>query len=111
MSLWWTSTESTMPAPHKFSRKLHEVIGDEAAEAMVEWMNHTDDKLDDPRADIAELRQEMQVGFAQVEAQFAKVEAAAAQRQADLMKWMLTFWVASLVTYVGAIVALAKVIR
>ena len=118
-----------MPAPHKFSRKLHEVIGDEAAEAMVEWMNHTDDKLDElkyelgelrqtVRADIAELRQEMVVGFAKVEAEFAKVdarfakvEAAAAQRQADLMKWMLTFWAASLVTYVGAIVALAKVIR
>ena len=130
MSLWWTiSMGSTMPAPHKFSRKLHEVIGAEAAEAMVEWMNRTDDKLDEVkhelgelrqtvRADIAELRQEMAVGFAKVEAEFAKVEArfanvesAAAQRQADFMKWMLAFWVASLVTYVGAIVALAKVIR
>ena|SRR5919201_5595405 len=111
-----------MPAPHKFSRKLHEVIGDEAAEAMVEWMNHTDDKHDElkyelaefrqtVRADIAELRQEMQVGFAKVEAAAAQRQADLAQRHADLMKWMLTFWAASLVTYVGAIVALAKVIR
>ena len=93
-----------MPAPHKFSRKLHEVIGDEAAEAMVEWVNHTDEKLDKLEHELALFRQEMHVAF-------AKVESAAAQRQADLMKWMLTFWVASLVTYVGAIVALAKVIR
>jgi hypothetical protein len=35
-----------MPAPHKFSRKLHEIIGSEATEAMVDWMNQTDDKLD-----------------------------------------------------------------
>ena len=109
---------STVPAPHKFSRKLHEVFGDEAAEAMVEWMNRTDEKLDKLEHDLALFRQEVAVGFAKVDVAFAKVESAAAQRHAelaqrhaDLMKWMLTFWAASLVTYVGAIVALAKVIR
>jgi hypothetical protein len=56
------------------------------------------------RADFAELRQEMQVGF-------ANVEAAAAKRHAEFMKWAMGFWVASLVTYIGALVALAQVIR
>lgn len=122
-----------MPAPHKFSRKLHEAIGDEAAEAMVDWMNRTDGKLDElrsaltefrhtVRADLAELRQEMntriadlreemRVGFAKMDAKFSASETAAAQRHADFMKWTLGFWAASLVTYVGAIVALAKVFR
>jgi hypothetical protein len=139
-----------MPAPHQFSRKLHEVIGDEAAEAMVDWMNRTDENFDGirreaaefrqtVRADFAELRQEMntkladireemRVGFAKLDAKFearfagvdskfasmdskfAALEAAAEKRHADFMKWTMGFWAVSLITYVGAIVALAQVI-
>ncbi|MGH7679118.1 MAG: hypothetical protein ACRENU_11670 [Gemmatimonadaceae bacterium] len=117
-----------MPAPHKFSRKLHEVIGDEAAEAMVDWMNTTDERFDrldrglaefrqTVRADFAELRQEMNARFAQmdvrfahIDVRFAQMEASAERRHANLMKWMLGFWVASLVTYIGALVAVAKVL-
>ena len=93
-----------MPAPHKFLRRLHDVIGTEATDAMADWISRTDEKLDELTADLAELRQEMRVGF-------ANAEARAAQRHADLMKWMMGFWAASLVTYVGALVALAKVLR
>lgn len=117
-----------MPAPYKFSRKLHEVIGSEAAEAMVDWMNQTDDKLDalrhevsefrqTMRADFAELRQEMNAKFAAIDirfvaidGKFAAMESAAERRHADFMKWTMGFWALSLVTYVGAVVALAKVL-
>ena len=93
-----------MSTPHKFLRKLNEIIGAEATDAMAEWMNRADEKFDELTADIAELRHEMQVGF-------ARAEAAAAQRHADFMKWTMGFWAASLVTYVGALVALAHVLK
>ena len=110
-----------MAAPHRFLRKLHDVIGAEATDAMAEWMNGTDEKLDELRADIAELRQEMDAKISNVNAKlvetreelrvgFANVEAAAARRHADFMKWTMGFWAFSLVTYVGAVVALAMVL-
>jgi len=104
-----------MPAPYKFSRKLHEVIGNEAAEAMVDWMNQTDDKLDALRHELSEFRQTMRADFAELRqemnAKFAVMESAAERRHADFMKWTMGFWALSLVTYVGAVVALAKVLR
>jgi predicted nucleic acid-binding Zn-ribbon protein len=111
-----------MGAPHKFLRKLHEVFGAEATDAMAEWMNRTDDKFDELRADIAELRQEMnvniteireemRVGFARVDARFAAMDAKMDAKFAEFMKWTLGFWVASLVTYVAALMALARVLR
>src|SRR5437867_12269605 len=42
--------------------------------------------LDQLRADIAELRQEMQVGFATLETRFER-------RVGDLIKWSFVFWV------------------
>jgi hypothetical protein len=111
-----------MAAPHKFLRKLHDVIGAEATDAMAEWMNRTDEKLGELRADIAELRHEMNVRFASVDAKLgtmdgkfallaATLEASAAKRHAEFMRWTLGFWVVSLLTYVGALVALAKVLK
>jgi hypothetical protein len=109
-------------APHKFTRKLHEVLGNEAADAMVDWMNRTDEHFGELHADIAELRQEMnvkfadvreemRVGFARMDAKFAGLDAKLDAKFADFMKWTLGFWVASLITYVGAIVALANVLK
>ena len=125
-----------MPAPHKFTRKLHEAIGPEAADAMVDWMNQTDDRIDalrqelaefrsEMRADFAELRQEMNAlsasidvrfagvdaKFASVDAKFAAAEAAADRRHTEFMKWTLGFWVASLVTMVAAIAALSRLVH
>ena len=104
-----------MSAPHKFLRKLNEIIGAEATDAMAEWMNRADERFDELTADIAELRQEMNAKLSDVRQEmhvgFAKAEAAAAQRHADFMKWTMGFWAASLVTYVGALVALANVLK
>lgn len=111
-----------------------------AADAMVDWMNRTDEHFAEIHADIAELRQEMnakfadtreemRVGFARLEAKmetrfaavdarfaavdakFAALEAKLDSRFADFMKWTIGFWVASLITYVGAIVGLANVLK
>lgn len=55
---------------------------------------------DSHRGDVAELRHEMQVSFARLEALIEK-------RVADLMKWSFVFWVGA----VGAIAALANILR
>ena len=51
------------------------------------------------RADIAELRQEMQVGFAALETRFER-------RFGDLIKWSFVFWVGA----VAAVAMLAGVL-
>jgi hypothetical protein len=56
--------------------------------------------VDAYRGDIAELRQEMQLGF-------AKLEGLVERTKADLMKWSFVFWVGA----VAAIAALAGVLR
>jgi hypothetical protein len=110
-----------MPAPNKVTRKLTEALGTDAGDAMADWMNGNDERLNEVRADIAELRQEtsvrfaelraeMRTGFANVDTKFAMAEAAAAKRHADFMKWTLGFWAISLVTLVGAIATLSRML-
>ena len=72
------------------------------------------DSVDNARADIAELRREMEVGFARVDTRFAALdgrfnalETLIERRTADLMKWSFAFWIGAVV----AIAALARVIR
>ena len=73
------------------------------------WMHQVDARerdvathgdFDQLRADIAELRQEMQVGFARLETRFER-------RFGDLIKWSFVFWVGA----VGAIAMLARALR
>ena len=82
--------------------------GQEGAE-FVNWMHEMDARdrdvathgdFDQLRADIAELRQEMQVGFARLETRFER-------RVGDLIKWSFVFWVGA----VGAIAMLARALR
>jgi hypothetical protein len=83
-----------VPVSSHLSQKLQQILGQEAAEDLVSWMEEVDAR----RGDIAELRHEMQIGFARLE---AKIE----QSKADLMKWSFVFWVGA----VGAVAALAGV--
>ena len=80
----------------RLQRKLLESLGQEAAEDLVTWM----EQADSHRADVAELRHEMQLGFSRIEAMVEK-------RFGDLMKWSFVFWVGA----VSAIAALAGVLR
>lgn len=89
-----------MPVPSNVARKLREVLGPEAGEDLVTWMDETSAV----RADLAELRHEMQVSFARMEANLtAQIE----RSKADLMKWSFVFWCGA----VAAIAALAGVLR
>jgi hypothetical protein len=96
-----------MALPSNLVRKLKEALGEDASEALMDWMGEVDsrrDELADVRADLAELRQDMQVGFAKLD---AKIDAKIDRSTADLMKWSFVFWVGA----VAAIAALAGVLR
>ena len=109
-----------MPVTPRLSRKLHQALGEEAAEDLVNWMQRVDAQGAEvatradvaelrlaTRADLAELRQEMKVGFAELRQEMAHLEARLERRIADLIKWSFVFWVGA----VGAIAMLAGVLR
>ncbi len=52
-------------------------------------------------AQVADLRRDMETGFARLE---TRIE----QRTADIMKWSFVFWVGSVATLVGALATLAR---
>src|ERR1043166_5692755 len=81
---------SPMAIGSRLSRKIHEVLGTEAAEAMVDWMQRVDagrselrelNDLSFARFDarlaerIAEVNARMDIGFANVDAKLANLEA------------------------------------
>jgi hypothetical protein len=124
-------------APKHVAKKLREMLGNEAGESMVEWLDerdtHYDELRQETRADIAELRQETRAEFAAVRREiaglreemrasfaaadakmtqgFGAMEIKFAQRNAELMKWALGFWIASLLGVVGALAALTRLPR
>ena len=87
-----------MGIPEFVSQKLRQTLGAEATEFIVTWM----DGVDSHRADVAELRQEMQVGFTRLEAKIdqavAHMDARLERRISDLMKWSFVFWVGAVVS-------------
>lgn len=100
-----------MPITPRLSRKLHQVLGEEAAEDFVDWMQQVDAQRAEARlemrADLAELRQEMRAGFAELRQEMAHLETRLERRIGDLIKWSFVFWVGA----VGAIAMLAGVLR
>lgn len=79
-----------MPISPLLLRKLQETLGVDAADNLVSWM----EEMDANRGDIGELRHEMQLGFARIEARFearfekldAKSDSLEAKMQALLEK-------------------------
>ena len=60
-----------MPIPQHLQRKLRDVLGVEAAEEVATRL----EAMEVNRGDIGELRHEMELGFARVDARFEKVDA------------------------------------
>lgn len=57
-----------MPVAAKLSRRLHETLGDEAAEAMVDWMHRME-------SDRVELRELSDLSLARIDARFGEFTA------------------------------------
>jgi hypothetical protein len=60
-----------------------------------------DNRFDDVDARISDLRRDMEIGFARVEARIDR-------RFSDVLKWAIVFWVGSLFAMTGAVTALAR---
>lgn len=58
-----------MSAPHKLSRKLQETLGPEASDAMVDWMNHSDARLDQFHTELVESRAELRAELVETRAE------------------------------------------
>jgi hypothetical protein len=102
----------------RLALKLQEALGADATEDLVTWISQSDSL----RGDVAELRHELQLGFARLDARMDRMDARmdarfdqlrtemtalVEKRTADLMKWSFVFWVGA----VGAIAVLAGVLR
>jgi hypothetical protein len=117
-----------MPISSHLLQKLQQALGATAAEDLVSWIEGSESV----KADLAELRHEMQLGFSRIDARFERIEArfiaidgrfvaidgrfeqlrldlekTIEKRFADLLKWSFVFWVGA----VAAIAALAGVLR
>jgi hypothetical protein len=95
-----------MAVPKPVSKKLRDMLGTEAADMMVDWLDqrerHYEELRQEARADTAELRQEMRVGFAALEAKMGELKA-------EILKWAMGFWIGSLLAIVAALVTLSRV--
>ncbi|HEV8304897.1 MAG TPA: hypothetical protein VGQ25_08060 [Gemmatimonadales bacterium] len=100
----------------RLSRKLHQTLGDEAAEDLVNWMQNVETQ----RAELRELNElnysRFELNFSRIDerlaglatqADLAHLEARLERRIGDLIKWSFVFWVGA----VGAIAMLAGVLR
>lgn len=104
----------------KLSRKFYETFGDDIANELVDWFNMVDatyqselrelNELNYARFEakleqrIAELRADMQVGFATVNAQFAQLETRLTRR-------MFGFWIAQAATTAGLVFGVVKLLK
>ena len=108
-----------MAAPKHVAKKLREMLGNEAGESMVDWLDERDTHYDElrreMRAEFAAFEARMEQRFAALEAKmtqgFAAMDVKFSQRNAELKKWALGFWIASLLGVVGALAALTRVPR
>jgi len=109
-----------MPVTAKLSRKFYEKLGDDIANELVEWFNLVDatyrsdlkelNELNYARFEakleqrIAELRAEMQTGFARADQRLAEFEA-------RLTKRMLNFWIAQAATTAGLVFMVVELVK
>jgi ABC-type phosphate transport system auxiliary subunit len=125
-----------MAVTARLSHKLHQTLGDEAAEDLVNWMQQVDaqraelrdlnelnfarvearfaearaaTRADFARFDgkLAALHEEMRAGFSDLRQEMAHLETRLERRIGDLIKWSFVFWVGA----VGAIAMLARALR
>ena len=100
-----------MALPSHLSKKLRQTLGADAGGDFVTWLDEMRGEREQFRADIlameTRLLERMDRRFARVDERLASLQVAVADSKAELMKWMLVFWVGA----VGAIAALAGVFR
>lgn len=73
-----------MAVSPNLQRKLQQALGAEAAGDLLAWMQ----SMDPHRGDLAELRREMQLGFARIDERFARSDGRMDTMQASMERMM-----------------------
>jgi len=109
-----------LPVTAKLSRNFYEKFGDAIANELVDWFNMVDATYRSELRELnemnygrfeakleqrtAELRAEMQIGFARMEERFAQLET-------TITKRMFAFWITQASTTVGLVFGVVKLLR
>ena len=112
-----------MPVTARLSKLFYERLGEQIANELVDWFNAVDATY---RADLRQLNEQNYARFdAKLEQRLAElrgelrseiaslrgdVRADLQTLKADLIKWMVGFWIVSLLTTIGGIAALARLL-
>ena len=97
-----------MPVTAKLSKRFYDVLGEDVANELVDWFNAVDLTY---RTDLRELNE---LNFARFDAKLeqrlaelgAEFRTGLSGLRADLVKWMFGFWVTTVLTLAGLMVAL-----
>ncbi|MGH7578909.1 MAG: hypothetical protein ACREM9_01965, partial [Gemmatimonadales bacterium] len=125
--------EPRVPVTAKLSKRFYDVLGEDVANELVEWFNAVDlayrtdlrelNELNFARFDakleqrLAELRAELRVEFRtelqhvrtevqQVRTEVQQVRTEVQQVRTELLRWMFGFWVTTLLSIGGLLVAI-----
>jgi hypothetical protein len=78
-------------------RKLQEVLGAQAAADLVSML----EDLDTSRGDVGELRHEMQLGFARIDARFEQINAGIEKALREQTRFFFVAWAVILAAIIG----------
>ena len=104
--------EPRVPVTAKLSKRFYDVLGEDVANELVDWFNAVDLTY---RADLRELNELNFARFdAKLEQRLAELRAELRTEfrtglsglRADLIKWMFGFWITTILTLAGLMVAL-----
>jgi hypothetical protein len=85
----------SMTSPH-LSLKLRDALGSEAGEELVATVDRAVNDISALRGDVAELRHQMELGFAHVDTRFANLDKSIEKQASRLILWSFGFWVTTL---------------
>jgi hypothetical protein len=123
-----TLKEPSLPVTARLSKQFYERLGEDVATELVDWLNAMDAASQRQLREINELnfdrlrsefRGELRTEIGSVRADIAilrteieaKLDSKTSNLRADLIKWMFTFYTATVVSLGGLIVALEKLFK
>jgi hypothetical protein len=99
-----------MPVTARLSKRFYEVLGEDVTNELVDWFNAVDLTY---RTDLRELNE---LNFARFDAKLeqrvaelrAEFRTGLHEMRTDLIRWMFGFWVTTLLTLAGLMLALHR---
>lgn len=93
-----------MPVTARLSKRFYDVLGEDLANELVDWLNAVDLTY---RADLRELNELNFARFdAKLEQRVAELRAELHGLRADMLRWMFGFWISTVLALGGLMVTL-----